>query len=71
MRITLEPTGPILHDAAHRSVSISIPGDDQPLPQLLDELIIPALLACGFHSDTILSSLVELGNEMADLKSPH
>ena len=54
MRITIQPTElDIITNYPHPTVSVEIPGDDLSMDQMISDLIIPALLASGFHIDTI------------------
>ena len=52
MRLTLEPTdnSPL---GSHSKVIIEAPGDDRDMEEMVDDLIRPALLAFGFHPDTV------------------
>jgi hypothetical protein len=57
MRITLEPTEPLLEtdkpETRNAVVTITMPFDDMDIDQIIENLIKPALLAYGFHHDTV------------------
>jgi len=54
MKITLEPSETNLPvDQQHPKVSIEIPYDDCDMQQMIENLIIPALLGMGFKKETI------------------
>lgn len=50
MKITIEPTE---HDSGYPTVTISVQGDDLMLDNAINELIVPALLAWGYHQKSI------------------
>lgn len=60
MKITLQPsedqTG---EEYPHATITIEIPGDDIEIVSVIDYLIRPALMAWGFHHDTINEYLPE------------
>ena len=55
MKITLEPTNsPIVSPCCtHPKVSVELPQDDLTMEEVIDHLIIPALLGMGFRKETI------------------
>ena len=54
MKITIQPTElDIITNYPHPTVSVEITGDELSMDQMISDLIIPALLASGFHIDTI------------------
>jgi len=54
MKITFEPSERDLpKDMQHPCVSVEIPFDDVNMQEMIDELIIPALLALGYQKETI------------------
>jgi len=60
MKITLQPSADQTNEAhPHATVTIEIPGDCLTLGHVVDNLLRPALLAWGFHPDTIEEHLPE------------
>ena len=60
MKITIQPTAP--QEGAkypYPTVSIGIPGDDTPLPEVMEKLIRPALIAWGFDA-ILIEEYIEL-----------
>ena len=57
MKITIEPTGTCKDtgdkDTSAPTVIISSPYDDYDIYGLLEDLIKPALIAFGYHTDTV------------------
>jgi len=57
MKLTLEPSAEMLVESYIKSrnpiVTVSMPYDDLTITQIIDCLIKPALLAYGFHADTV------------------
>jgi len=57
MKLTLEPTELLLEtskpETTNAVVTISMPFDDMDIDQIIDNLIKPALLAYGFHAETV------------------
>jgi hypothetical protein len=59
MRLTLEPTERSPFGQSHPTITIEVPGDDRNMEEMVDDLIRPALLAFGFHPDTVYKSFPE------------
>jgi hypothetical protein len=57
MKLTLQPTEEFPSDFV--TVEISKYDDHMNLPVILDELIKPALVAWGFHPDTVEKIVIE------------
>jgi hypothetical protein len=59
VRLTIEETntGPFIK--GNRKIIIEAPGDDRSMSEMIDDLIRPALLAMGFHPDTVNKYLPE------------
>ena len=54
MRITIQPTHePESIDTTNPTVTLEIPFDHLTMQQILEQLVVPALKAMGFHKDTI------------------
>ena len=55
MKITIKPTDKQLGSpfCTHPTVTVKIPQDDLTMEQVIDNLIIPALLGMGFQQETI------------------
>lgn len=52
MKIILRPTNPTAHHA-NPIISITTPGDGMALSDALEQLIVPALIAYGYHPQAI------------------
>lgn len=55
MKITIRPTDKQLASpfCTHPTVTVEIPQDDLTMGEVIDNLIIPALLGMGFQQETI------------------
>jgi len=55
MKITIKPTDKQLGSpfCTHPTVTVEIPQDDLTMEQVIENLIIPALLGMGFQQETI------------------
>jgi hypothetical protein len=50
MKITIEPTG---DEPGYPTVSVSRPDDTLTIDSVIEDLVRPALIAWGFHPDTV------------------
>lgn len=55
MKITLEPTA----YKGHPTVSISVTRDDLTISELLETLVVPAILGIGFAEETVRKYIEE------------
>lgn len=55
MKITIRPTDKQLGSVlcTHPTVTVEIPHDDLTMEEMIENLIIPALLGMGFQAETI------------------
>jgi hypothetical protein len=55
MKITIKPTDKQIFSplCTHPTVTVKIPQDDLTMEQVIENLIIPALLGMGFQQETI------------------
>lgn len=54
MKLTLEPTNPKAPgQARHPQVTIEVESDDLGISEVVEDVVIPALTAWGFHPETI------------------
>ena len=54
MKITIEPTE---EDSDHPTVTISMSSDHLDITEVLDELVVPALVSWGFHPASVADKL--------------
>jgi len=64
MKLVLEETR-VKGKNLKRRIEIKVPYDDYALPELLDSLIVPALLAWGYVQESITNSFASYIDEMA------
>jgi hypothetical protein len=61
MKIILKPSDPAARHAPP-IISISVAGDHFTVPDVLEKIIVPALVAWGFHPDSIYSAMGDLAD---------